>query len=254
MTDKECELFLEDVLVLGKRLVQTGAEIKRVEDTIKKLCEAYDFDGIEIYAVTSLIVTTIKNSDGKHYTQSIRVHSGGTDLGRLEELNQEVRTICEKTPSIAELDKQVKGYTKPKPHPFIKCIGYMLAAGGFSVFFGGSWLDGIASAVIGIVIYFMDYHFKIRNVNSIVYTFIACLFSGGIALLMVHFGLGENADKVMIGDIMLFIPGLLLVNSVKEMLNRDIYTGLHRLVEAIFISVAIAGGYAVSMMALGGVL
>lgn len=254
MTDKECELFLENTLVLGKRLVQTGAEIKRVEETVRRICKAYGFKNVQVYAVSNFICTTIKNNDGKHFTQSIRVFSSGTDLGRLEELNAEIREICEKTPSIKELDQQVKGYVKPKPHPLIKCWGYVLAAGGFSVFFGGSWVDGIASALIAIAIYFMDYNFKIRNVNSIVYTFIASLFSGALALAFVHFGIGQNADKVMIGDIMLFIPGLLLVNSVKEMINRDIYTGLHRLVEAVFISVAIAGGYAVSVMSLGGVL
>ena len=35
----------------------------------------------------------------------------------------------------------------------------------------------------------------------------------------------------MIGDIMLLIPGLLLVNAIKEMFNRDIVTGLYRLIE-----------------------
>ncbi len=41
--------------------------------------------------------------------------------------------------------------------------------------------------------------------------------SGCIALVFVHFGFGTHVDKVMIGDIMLFIPGLLLVSAVKEM-------------------------------------
>lgn len=40
----------------------------------------------------------------------------------------------------------------------IKCLGYMLAAGGFSVFYGGDLKDGLAAAAIAIVIYLMDYH------------------------------------------------------------------------------------------------
>lgn len=57
----------------------------------------------------------------------------------------------------------------------------------------------------------------------------------------------------MIGDIMLFIPGLVIVNGVREFFYADILTGLYRLVEALLIAGAIAAGYAVSLM-MGGSL
>ncbi|MGN1123452.1 MAG: threonine/serine exporter family protein, partial [Eubacterium sp.] len=78
--------------------------------------------------------------------------------------------------------------------------------------------------------------------------------SGTLALLLTHFSIGQNVDKVMIGDIMLFIPGLLMVNAVKEMFNKDIVTGLYKLIEAVFTAVAIAGGFALSVLLIGGVL
>ncbi|MGN1123766.1 MAG: threonine/serine exporter family protein, partial [Eubacterium sp.] len=178
MTDKECEIFLENVLELGKQYVSTGAEVKRVEETIRRICKAYGFDNIEIYAITSLIVATIKAPDGSHYTQSVRINSLGTDLGRLEEINAQVRYICDSKPSVEELNNTIQNYKKPKPKPVIKCIGYMLAAGGFAVFFGGSIIDGIASALIAIAIYLMDYNLNLRNINNVVYTFIASFASG----------------------------------------------------------------------------
>lgn len=254
MTDKECEMFLENVLEFGRRYMKTGAEAQRVEDSLRRICIAYGFENVEIYAVTSLIVVTIKSPEGKHYTQSIRVSGSGTDLGRLEELNAQSRYICENTPDVKQLAEEIQGYKKPKPKPIIKCIGYMLAAGGFSIFFGGSIIDGIVAAIIAIAIYLMDYNFNLRNVNNIVYTFIASFVSGALAIISTHFGFGNNADKIMIGDIMLLIPGLLLVNSIKEMLNRDVVTGLYRFVEAVFVAVAIAGGFALSVLIIGGAL
>lgn len=254
MTNKECDAFLENVLEIGRNLVQTGAEVHRVEDTVRRICEAYGFRNCEIYAVTSLIVATIKDDEGNHYTQSVRITSSGTDLGRMEELNARSRYICENTPTIEELSAIVHSYRHTRPKPIIKCLGYMLAAGGFAIFFGGNWLDGLASAVVAIAIYFMDYNLKLRNVNNVIYTFIASLASGCLALAFVHFGFGIHTDKVMIGDIMLLIPGLLLVSSVKEMLNRDIYTGLFRMIEAVLVAIAIAGGFALSYVILGGIV
>ena len=254
MNNFECEQFLEFTLSLGRQYVETGAEIKRVEDSLYRIYKAYGFENIEIYAITSLIVVTIKGPDGTHYTQSVRVTCGGTDLGRLEDINALTRYICTNKPDIDKLSDIINNPKKTKPKKILKCIGYMLAAGGFAVFFGGDMLDGTAAAVIAIAVYFMDYNFKLRNINNVIYTFIASLVSGVIALLFTNLGFGNNVDKVMIGVIMLLIPGLLLVNSIKEMFNRDIVTGLYRFVEAVFVAVAIAGGFAVSVLLLGGVL
>ena len=251
---RQCEKLLENALELGRQYVETGAEIKRVEDSLHRIFAAYGFERIEIYAITSLIVVTISTPDGRHFTQSVRVTSGGTDLGRLEEINAQIRDICAKTPDVDELAESVKGYHRPKPKLFLKCIGYMLAAGGFAVFFGGTVLDGIASAVVAIAIYPMDYNLKLRNVNNVIYTFVASFVSGTIALVFAHFGFGNDVAKIMIGDIMLLIPGLLLVNAFKEMLNRDIVAGLYRFVEAVFAAVAIAAGFALSIITIGGVL
>ena len=251
---RQCEKLLENALELGRQYVETGAEIKRVEDSLHRIFAAYGFERIEIYAITSLIVVTISTPDGRHFTQSVRVTSGGTDLGRLEEINAQIRDICAKTPDVDKLAESVKGYHRPKPKPFLKCIGYMLEAGGFAVFFGGTVLDGVASAVVAIAIYLMDYNLKLRNVNNVIYTFVASFVSGTIALVFAHFGFGNDVAKIMIGDIMLLIPGLLLVNAFKEMLNRDIVAGLYRFVEAVFAAVAIAAGFALSIITIGGVL
>lgn len=236
MDKHSCELFLEDALEIGRRLVETGAEVKRVEDTVRRICIAYGFTDCEIYAVTSLIVATIRDKDGNHYTQSVRVQSYGTDLGRLEELNAFSRRICAQVPDVEDLTRQIRQYKKGKPKPVIKCLGYMLAAGGFSVFYGGDLKDGLAAAAIAIVIY----------------TFVAGFVSGLLALGLTRLGLGHQADKIMIGDIMLLIPGLLLVNAIKEMFNRDIVTGLYRLIEAVLVALAIAGGYALAFLVMGG--
>ncbi len=252
MTDRQCDLFLECLLDFGSQYVSTGTQVKRVEDSLIKICKVYGFEHTEIYAVTSLIVATIKNDDGKHFTQSVRVTKGGTDLGRSEELNNLFKFICENKPNVEELSDLIKRPKKAKHKPFIKCIGYAVAAGSFAVFFGGEIYDGLAAAVIGLFIYFMDNHFKLRNINNIVYTFTASFLAGLLAILCTKIGLGHNLDKVMIGDIMLFIPGLLLVNSIQEMFNKDIVAGLYKFIEALLTAVAIAAGYALSMIMIGG--
>lgn len=52
MNNFECEQFLELTLSLGRQYVETGAEIKRVEDSLYRIYNAYGFENIEIYAIT----------------------------------------------------------------------------------------------------------------------------------------------------------------------------------------------------------
>lgn len=249
---KQCEEFLEDVLDIAKQLMRAGADAQRAEDTIRRICAAYGFVSCEAYVISSLIVVTIKDAAGRHYTQSVRIRATGTDLGRLEELNAYSRRICAETPDVAQVTKTLTGYRKPPSNMALKCLGYMLAAGGFAVFFGGGALDGLAAALTATVLFFMDYNFKLRNINNVIYTFVASFLSGCIAWLLFTAGLGSNLDKIMIGDIMLLIPGLIVVNSVKELFNRDIMTGLSKLVEAALVTVAIAGGFGLSHVVTGG--
>lgn len=93
---------------------------------------------------------------------------------------------------------------------------------------------------------------SVLGVKYVIYTFVAGFVSGLLALGLTRLGLGHQADKIMIGDIMLLIPGLLLVNAIKEMFNRDIVTGLYRLIEAVLVALAIAGGYALAFLVMGG--
>ena len=55
----------------------------------------------------------------------------------------------------------------------------------------------------------------------------------------------------MIGDIMLVIPGLQLTNSLRDMINGDMISGLLNMSEALLKAVAVAIGFA-GVIILGG--
>ena len=89
--------------------------------------------------------------------------------------------------------------------------------------------------------------------NQLAKTFISSFAAGVLILLMIRLGLGNNADKIMIGSIMLLIPGIAMTNSVRDMLMGDIVTGMLRLTNSLLQAAAIACGFALSIMLMGGV-
>jgi len=132
-------------------------------------------------------------------------------------------------------------------------LGSGLAAGSFAVFFGGTLVDGVAAVVTGIAITIMlNILGKIER-NQLAKTFIVSFIAGIFILLMIRMGFGNNADKIMIGSIMLLIPGIAMTNSVRDMLIGDIVSGMLRLTNSLIQAAAIACGFALAIMVMGGV-
>ena len=100
----------------------------------------------------------------------------------------------------------------------------------------------------------MELFLASREKNQIVYNFAVSVTAGIATLLLVQLGVGVNSDKIMIGGIMLLIPGIAMTNAIRDMLIGDIASGLLRLVNSILVAAAIACGFAFTIIALGGVL
>lgn len=254
MTKNENERLLNSALEIGRRMMQYGAEGRRVEDTITRICTAYKCTKCEVFALLAMIIVSITDEDGNHYTQTARVLTVSNDLGKLEDLNAEARQICAYKPPVEDIEKFLDQEQKPTKSPAFEILGYILAAAGFSLFFGGNLNDFISTAIVASFVYVLDHCLQLKNENRLMYTTVSCFLCGCLAIILVHFGIGSQIDVIVIGTIMVFIPGLAFTNSIKEMFHRDILCGLYRLVEALLITGAISLGFATSFAMLGGLL
>ena len=86
MTREEAEQYLYYAMTIGEQLLCCGAEVGRVEDTIRRICLAYGATRADVFSITSSIVTTIYGEDFGICTQTRRVPGMSNDLGRLDDL------------------------------------------------------------------------------------------------------------------------------------------------------------------------
>jgi uncharacterized membrane protein YjjP (DUF1212 family) len=128
-----------------------------------------------------------------------------------------------------------------------------IAAGGFAVFFGGSWTDGLVAAVIGVLIMVFTLYTPAK-VNGTLKTFVTAFVAGVAALGACRFVPYTSPGEIMIGTIMLMIPGLALGTSLRDLFGGDMVSGLLRFVQALFTAAIIAAGYGLAWLTIGGVL
>lgn len=255
MSHQECELFLECILDITRMMLEAGNEAQRVERIALRIMDAYGFTLCCAYAMSAKVDISIKAPDGCHYTQSVRVLSTGTDLGRLERLTRMAYKICDNQPTVDEIRRMIDTEHQHKNKVLPEMLGFLATAFFYAIFFGGDIRDGAAAILVSAPVYGLNLALNRQLHNSqsrLLFTFLASFLSGCLALWSVRLGLGHHADKIMIGEVMLLIPGLSLVNGVRELFYRDIVTGTYRLVEALILAVAIAAGFGVAIILLGG--
>lgn len=244
-------LVLDAALDIGEEILRCGGEIRRAEDSLTRICRAYGCDRVDVFCITSVIVLTVHAGDDI-YSQTRRISGYGNNMARLEAVNALCRKVCAQVEPVEDVKRRLEeirsGIVLKK---WRKWIGSMIAASGFALFFGGTLMDGIAAALVSLVICVMDLYVYREDMNRLVFTLICSFFTGAAALLLTKIGVGRISSAIMIGTIMLLIPGVALTNSVRDMLGGDVIAGMLRLVESVLLAASIAAGFAMAILLSG---
>lgn len=244
MNREEAEQCLFCAMSIGEQLLVSGAEVGRVEDTIRRICLAYGASRVDVFSITSSIVTTIYGEGFGCCTQTRRVSQMANDLHKLDELNRLSRKICSSRPEPSQIQPELEKIMAGVHYSFgMQVLVYALISGSFSVFFGGNAGDMLASALIGVLLKFLDGYMKKSSVNALLPALVCSTAGGFLANLAVCSGLGAHADLISIGNIMLLIPGIAFTNSLRDMFSGDTITGLIRFMESILLAIIIALGF-----------
>ena len=244
--------ILSIALDVGERMLKCGAEVSRVEQAISIICEGYEVKYKEVFVMNSLIIATLRD-DKDSVTESRRISYHETDLEQLEALNNLSRKICKENVSRKTVLLRINECKKKKNNKVI-IVGQILAASSFTLFFGGNISDSIVSAFIALIIFFLNMYNNKNKINNLIINFLNSFVIGVVAITLTKLGIGNNFDKIIIGDIMLLIPGLSMFISINDIFKGDTLSGLGRFTEGIFLALTIAAGVGLSLLMLGGII
>ena len=246
--EKQTELA-ECLLDMGALLLDCGAEISRVEDTLVRLGKAYGARHVDAFVITSIISLTMEFADEEATTETRRIYSSaGTDFYRLEKLNELSRQCCADPLPTAMLRERLEHVAAGKKPEKVIFWGSILVAGAFTVFFGGNICDAFSAVAFAVLICLLQ-----RRLGQ---TQISIAGSNLLISLLVGIGVGLlcralptlHMDKILIGDIMLLIPGIAMTNAIRNMLGGNTISGVVRLTESLIWAAALAGGFMTAML------
>lgn len=253
LTKGEEYRLLHLLLDMGEMMLCSGGEVRRVENTLSLMGKAYGAVETSVMVITASIIVTMKFTDGNLITETRRIeNAGGNRLWRLEGLNALSRKCCEQPLPIDELEAQIKSCRQPT-NLWKLYFGSALAAGAFAVFFGGNVFDGLAAALFALIVCLFQR--KLSNIfpNNIIFNLVCSFVVGVLISLSSKLIPSIHADMVIIGVIMLLIPGIAFTNSVRDILVGDTISGIMRLIESLLWAAGLAVGFMLAILLVGGI-
>ena len=237
---------LLDVTVdLGYELAMAGAETYRVEESVSRVLQTYGIQA-EVFAIPNNLTVSIETPEGKPMTRMRRIGHHGNDLDSVDQFSALSRAICNRKPEPTEARQWLEHIRKGRRSysRLLYFLGNFLGAGGFCLFFGGSWLDafwsGICGILVGWITQFLDDIKANQFFRTIAASFLMAFAAYGIGAL----GLTTHADSVIIGALMILVPGLLFTNAMRDIIYGDTNSGVNRIVQVFLVAAALALGTA----------
>ena len=248
LTILQQHFLLDCMLEMGDLLLDCGAEITRVEDTLSRMGRAYGASRADVFVIPSLISITLNFPETEPVTETRRITSNGsTDFYRLEKLNTLSRECCREPIRLAELRQRLDHVAQGRKPFSVVFFGSMLGGGGFAVFFGGTIWDGLAGALVGAGVCLLQNRLGRTQLNTVAFNLIVSLLMGLAVGFLSSLIPVLHMDKILIGDIMLLIPGLAITNALRNMLVGNTISGAVRLAESLIWAAALAGGIMVAL-------
>ncbi|MCC8061168.1 MAG: threonine/serine exporter family protein [Clostridiales bacterium] len=236
--------LLENCGKVGCRLLSAGAEIYRVEDTVKRMMAAYGVSG-EVFAIPSFLMVSVTDEDGKAHTWMRRTDAmSGTDVEVIEKYNALSRAVSANPPKPEELAGQI-AQTEARCRQYSTLtvlVGYLCGSLFFALFFQGGLWEGVAAGIAGIVSALPILGLEREKVNFFFKTVAAAAALGFVIYGLRALGLPIDTAVAAKGALMILVPGLVFTNFMCDLITGDAISGTSTFIRAVLTAGAIALG------------
>ncbi len=258
MIDENISKTMDMASYAGKILLESGADIVRVEDTVRHIMISYGIRDFEVFTVANGIFLTTgvieKRIDTNIRRDFLRIRSiplTSTNLGKVDAVNTlsrqiengEYQNVDDAFTRLCEIDAM-----KPRSAP-MRLFGSALASMGLCYTFGGSFVDSAVAFIVGFLFYasvvYLDEKKLSRLLTNIICSITMTVFS---VIFTEIIGIGVM-DRVMIGCLMPLVPGVSFTNSIRDIAAGNYISGLVRMVDAVLIAIGIGIGVGVTILA-----
>lgn len=245
VTDHSLAEVMQVATDAGHLMLENGAEIFRVEETMERITRHYGVDSGHFFVLSNGIIT----SGGTSYSNVEFIPFKGAQLEKVVEVNRLSREIESGNCTLDEARSRLAAVRSMKPKPFAEqIVASAVGSGSFCAIFGGSLMDCAASFVVGLLLYAFVLSVFRFGWSKIVTNILGSTLATALCIVFYRLGFGENPGNMIIGSIIPLIPGVTFTNGIRDLANEDYIAGSTRLADAMTVFFCIAAGVALTFL------
>ena len=150
--ETETQNEMDAILQAGRVLMESGAEIYRIEDTMGHMAKSLGIRDFSTYVVNRGVMISGLNRSGLKESRVLATSVPSIHLGKLEEVNRLSRELAEQPNQPVSIIFQKLKTIEQKTfyRPLEDIIACVIGAGSFSLALGSGLIDGTAAAISGL--------------------------------------------------------------------------------------------------------
>ena len=252
-TDLSIYDFTNFILDICTTLIESGAHCERINRNIRRIAanSPYKVDMLLSFTAVS-ITTTDKNNNKNCFTANKHIKHHGAHFGVLTEISVLTWKLFENKISYTQLEKHIDEIKNVKKYSIWKIRFFIgIACACLCVIAGGNYIDALFTFVgsfIGLVVRQEMHKQHFNTMLCIICSSFVTTFISGIDKL---YDVGLYPTAAIATSVLFLIPGVSLINSIIDIMEGYIPTGIARGVFGGFILLCIAIGMFLSMSLIG---
>ena len=237
---------------LGKELLQSGANLERVNLVMTSILHAYEIHDISLHTLSTNLIISGVDKNGESHIKQVRVSPLDVDLTKVKELYRVANEIYRDTPDPALAYEKIHEVSSAKPIPwFFSLLGFLLAMACLCRMFGGTWQEIVIAELNTSILFFLTMGLGKLKLNKILTNFIAMFAVTSTSLLFAYIGFIANCYTVIITNAFFLINGIGMVNAIRNLLCGNEMNGVIEFFKVCFELLATVAGIAASFFLFG---
>ena len=241
-TEPTIDEFVDFLLPTCRILMECGCSSNRVEQLLSKLGSSWGFD-VEAAAIPTCVWISVRRGNSRIHEMT-RIRNWSVDLDRLAKINDLVDQIYLHTVTVPEAAKRLESIATSSP-PW-GTLATVLAGGGTSVgllyFYGASTNEMLVAFPAGMMVQAMQKYVFTNEAKRYLSDFLSATLVATIAVIAQRYIPDIDSARVTVGGLIGLVPGLALVNAVHEIAQKNLLSGVGKLIEAMIISLSLVFG------------
>lgn len=232
--------ILQLAALAGKIVLTSGGEVYRVEEIIETIGDRFNLK-IDSFVTLTCIIISGKTLHSETYSLVEKIRTRSTNLNKIHRIHILMNNIS--SYEFTDLKKELEAIDMEKPYNFhVNLFASAIGAASFIVSFKGDEKDFAVAFICGIMMSLFSYSVSNLKLNSFFINLISSAICAFISYSFYCFNVVNDPSISIISALMLLVPGVPFINSIRDIIAGDLVSGTSRTMEVIMTGGAIALG------------